>query len=207
MVVTNKWLFISESRGDSNRCTPCRGKPDQHDTYARRILYAGGPRTWQPFTSHWQSWAGPLHLRKRAPDTILSAPADRSVGLYPTSHPSQPMKQWGQSQASIKGWLLGLLGSYHQHAIDTFNTYSRVPTPRSLTDTGRGYHIENLEIATTLSPPFRSEGFTDPPKWPHPVSTFNQVLTTKPKFWVLNNLWPPRDLSTTRPSTVAYIYA
>jgi hypothetical protein len=34
MSVTNKRLLISESRGDSNRCTPCRGKPDQHDTYA-----------------------------------------------------------------------------------------------------------------------------------------------------------------------------
>jgi hypothetical protein len=31
---TNKWLLMSESRGDSNRCTPCRGKPDQHATYA-----------------------------------------------------------------------------------------------------------------------------------------------------------------------------
>jgi hypothetical protein len=34
MTATNKRLLISESRGDSNRCTPCRGKPDQHDTYA-----------------------------------------------------------------------------------------------------------------------------------------------------------------------------
>jgi hypothetical protein len=33
MTVTNKRLLISESRGDSNRCTPCRGKPDQHATY------------------------------------------------------------------------------------------------------------------------------------------------------------------------------
>jgi hypothetical protein len=32
--VTNKRLLISESHGDSNRCTPCRGKPDQHNTYA-----------------------------------------------------------------------------------------------------------------------------------------------------------------------------
>jgi hypothetical protein len=31
---TNKRLLISESRGDSNRCTPCRGKLDQHVTYA-----------------------------------------------------------------------------------------------------------------------------------------------------------------------------
>jgi hypothetical protein len=34
-----------------------------------------------------------------------------------------------------------------------FNTCSRVPTPRPLTDTGECYHIENLRIATTLSHP------------------------------------------------------
>jgi hypothetical protein len=34
MAAKNKRLLISESRGDSNRCTPCRGKLDQHDTYA-----------------------------------------------------------------------------------------------------------------------------------------------------------------------------
>jgi hypothetical protein len=34
MTATNKQLLISESRGDSNRCTLCRGKPDQHATYA-----------------------------------------------------------------------------------------------------------------------------------------------------------------------------
>jgi hypothetical protein len=35
-IVTNKRLLISESRDDSNRCTPYRGKPDTHDTYAFR---------------------------------------------------------------------------------------------------------------------------------------------------------------------------
>jgi hypothetical protein len=29
---TNKRLLISESHGDSNQCTPCRGKSDQHVT-------------------------------------------------------------------------------------------------------------------------------------------------------------------------------
>jgi hypothetical protein len=33
MIVTNKQLLISESRGDSNQYTPYGGKPDQHDTY------------------------------------------------------------------------------------------------------------------------------------------------------------------------------
>jgi hypothetical protein len=34
MTATNKRLLISESLDDSNRCTPCRGKPDQYATYA-----------------------------------------------------------------------------------------------------------------------------------------------------------------------------
>jgi hypothetical protein len=66
-------------------------------------------------------------------------------------------------QAPVDGRLLGLPGPYHRHTIRTFNTCSRVPTPRSLTDTAGGYHIENLRIATTLSPPFPSERSTDPP--------------------------------------------
>jgi hypothetical protein len=33
MTATNNRLIISKSRGDSNQCTPCRGKPDQHTTY------------------------------------------------------------------------------------------------------------------------------------------------------------------------------
>jgi transposase len=41
MEAMNKRLLISESRGDSNRCTPCRGKPDQHNTYASHT----SPRT------------------------------------------------------------------------------------------------------------------------------------------------------------------
>jgi hypothetical protein len=64
--------------------------------------------------------------------------ADRSTGPYPASLPSQAMKQWGQSQASINGQLLGLLGPYHQYAIGTFKTCSQGPIKRSLTDTGGG---------------------------------------------------------------------
>jgi hypothetical protein len=39
--IMNKRLLISESRSDSNRCTPCREKSDQHDTYASHV----SPRT------------------------------------------------------------------------------------------------------------------------------------------------------------------
>jgi hypothetical protein len=40
---TNKRLLISESHGDSNRCTLCKGKPDTHDTYASHA----SPRTYR----------------------------------------------------------------------------------------------------------------------------------------------------------------
>jgi hypothetical protein len=41
MTATNKRLLKSESRGDSNRCTPCREKPDPHTTYTSH----SSPRT------------------------------------------------------------------------------------------------------------------------------------------------------------------
>jgi hypothetical protein len=41
LTATNKQLLISESHSDSNRCTPCRGKPGTHDIYASHI----SPRT------------------------------------------------------------------------------------------------------------------------------------------------------------------
>jgi hypothetical protein len=82
-----------ESRGDLNRCTPCRGKLDQHDTYACNT----SPRT----PSVHFLLAIPVHgklsrdvdrfeqitllLRKSAPDIIYSMSADRSAGPYPVS--------------------------------------------------------------------------------------------------------------------------
>jgi hypothetical protein len=38
MTATNKRLLISESHGDLNRCTPGRGKPDQHATRFPRLV-------------------------------------------------------------------------------------------------------------------------------------------------------------------------
>jgi hypothetical protein len=63
--VTNKRLLIFESRDDSNRCTPCRGKSDQHGMYAPRTLPVGSPRTWQPFINHQQRWTNPTAPEKK----------------------------------------------------------------------------------------------------------------------------------------------
>jgi hypothetical protein len=80
--------------------------------------------------------------------------ADRSTGPYPASLPSQPMKQWGQSQASINSRLLDLLGPYHQYAIGTFNTCSRGSTEWSLTNTSGGYNLGGAGLPHIHSPTF-----------------------------------------------------
>jgi hypothetical protein len=118
-----------------------------------RTLPTIGPRmvldhmylTWSTYSnlsrSRQQSWAGPLLPRKSALDPIHSTTVDRSIGPYLVSLPSKPMKQWGQSQPTVDGWLLGLPGPYLRNAIGTFNTCSRELTHRSLTDTSGGYNL------------------------------------------------------------------
>jgi hypothetical protein len=91
--------------------------------------------------------------RKGAPDTIHNTPADRPMSPYLVSLPSRPIKQWGQSQASIDDMLLGLLGPYHQHVIGTFNTCSWGLTHRSLTDTGESYNLGGVGFPHTTPRP------------------------------------------------------
>jgi hypothetical protein len=131
MAAMNKRLLISESRDDLNQCTPCQGKPDQHDTYAS-------------------------HTSPRMP----------GVHFLRTVPVRSNLSHWPNRVGQIHCSQLVLPGPYHWHAIGTFNTCSRVPTPQSLTDTGGGYHIEKLRIAIALSPSFPSEGSTDPPNGP-----------------------------------------
>jgi hypothetical protein len=166
--------------------------------------------TWSTYSnlsySHQQIWTDPLHLRRRAPDTIHSTPAARSMGSYPASLPQQLMEQWGKSQTSVDNRLLGLPDPYHRHAISTFNTCLRGITHRSLTDTGGGYNLGGAGLPHTHSPTFPTNCLPFPLVAP-PGLQFNQVLTTKTKFWVLKNLWLSRGILTTRPSIVTYIYA
>jgi hypothetical protein len=59
------------------------------------------------------------------------------------------------SQASVYVKLLGLLGSYHHHAIGTFDTCSWGTTHWSLTDTGRGYNLGGADFLHTAPGPFQ----------------------------------------------------
>jgi hypothetical protein len=150
MTTTNKRLLISESRGDSNQCTPCRGKPDQHNMYA----FHASPRTPNVrFLRAIPVRGNPLRVDGcTAPDST-SQPGWVVYGTHHSFSPNTSIEAVCLSQAPVNGRLLGLPDPYHWHVIGTFNTCSWVPTPRSLTDTGGGYHIDNLGIATALSLP------------------------------------------------------
>jgi hypothetical protein len=158
---TNKRLLISESRGDSNRCTPCRGKPDQHDTYASHP----SPRT--PGVRF--IWAVPVRGNlPRAANRVGQSHCSWEKGLSTQFTACQLIDPWvrtqflsranqwssGESQTSINRRLLGLPGPYHRHAIGTFNTCSWRPTERSLTDTGGGYNLRGASSPHTHSPTF-----------------------------------------------------
>jgi hypothetical protein len=154
MTATNKRLLISKSHNDLNRCTPCREKPEQHATYASH----SSPRT---LSAHFL-WAVPIcdnlslvpMKSKQAPTSGRSLDnqrqTDPTVVLGALILP--PMRQpWSRGEFSAQ-WLhiyFRLLGPYHQHAIGTFNTCSRGPTHRSLTDTGRGYNLGGAGLPHT----------------------------------------------------------
>jgi hypothetical protein len=156
MAAINKRLLISESRSDSNRCTPCRGKPDNtpHASYAQSIY---GLRPYvshvvhisQPFVKSSTelsrataleikgSWHNPQHTSWPILGSIPSfslEPTNEAVG-------AKPSICWRR--------LLGLPGPYHRHAIGTFNTCSRGPTHQSLTNTGKGYNLGGVGLPHT----------------------------------------------------------
>jgi hypothetical protein len=68
------------------------------------------------------------------------------------------------SQASVDGRLLGLLGTYHQHAISMFNTCSRKLTHQSLTDTCGGYNFSGAGLSHHTLRSFQPTVLRFPPK-------------------------------------------
>jgi hypothetical protein len=190
MTATNKRILISESRRDSNWCTPYKGKPDQHDTYASHA----NPRT-----------VGVRFLRavpvrgnlSQDADSIGQSHCSREKGL-PTQSTARRLtdprdrtqflsraNQWssGESQTSINSRLLGLSDSYHRHAIGTFNNCSWGATHRFLTDTGMGYNLGGAGFPRTT--PQLSQLAVSPFHLRAPPGLhFNQIQLIKPKCWV-----------------------
>jgi hypothetical protein len=69
----------------------------------------------------------------------------------------------------------------------------------------RGYNLGGAGLPHTHSPTFPTSCFRFPLKAP-PGLHFNQGPAINQSL-SLKDLWPPRGLSTTQPSSVAYIYA
>jgi hypothetical protein len=88
----------------------------------------------------------------------------------------------------------------HDHTYLTWSTYS------NLSYSHGGYNLEGAGLPHTHSPTFLIScpyfSLMAPPGL-----YFNQILAKNQSVEFLKNLWSPRGLSTTRPSTVAYIYA
>jgi hypothetical protein len=124
---------------------PGKTRPTRHvrfprqSTYAQRTLPVDGPHTCQPFARRRQIWTDPQHA-----GWLIR-------GSVPSFSPEPANKAGGVSQAPDDDQLLGLPGLYHRHAIGTFNTCSRGPTERSLTETGGGYNLECVVLSHTHS--------------------------------------------------------
>jgi hypothetical protein len=213
MTATNKRLLISESHDDSNWCTPCKGKPDQHArpfpcsvrVWSSTIRISRGTHkaTFHTVINRFEqihcTWEEGLPTQSTA-----CRPTDPRVRTQLLSHNSQ----WSRGEKSSFCWQLTtrLIGPISP-ACDRYIQYLLVGANPSVLNRHR-WELQSwrCRLATYHSPTFPTSCLPFPPKGP-PGLQFNQILTTKPKFWVLKNLWTPHGLSTARPSTIAYIYA
>jgi hypothetical protein len=162
---TNKRLLISESRGNSNRCTHCRRKPEQHATH-----FSNSVRIWPsiirisrgPHISTFCEVANIFEQIHCYWEGLSTQPRPGWVicGSVPSFYLEPTIDTVGKSQASVDNRLLGLSDPYHRHAIGTFNICSRKPTHRSLTDPGGGYNLEGVDFPHTTPHPYQSTIFT-----------------------------------------------
>jgi hypothetical protein len=103
-----------------------------------------------------KKWAR-LHLSTR-----LCGPWDPPQFLPQHNH-------WSSAPKPHNCWwttYIDSLGPYHQHVISTFNTCSRGPTHRSLTDTGGGYNLGGADLTHHTPQPFQPTVLRFAPKGP-----------------------------------------
>jgi hypothetical protein len=80
-------------------------QPTRHmlSTLSLHMVYDHTYLTWSTYSNlsynRQQIWTDPLHLRRRAPDTIHSTTVIRSAGPYSASLPQQP-KNYGEKSSS-----------------------------------------------------------------------------------------------------------
>jgi hypothetical protein len=118
LTATNKRFLISESRDDSNRYTPYKGKPNTHDMYAShasprtplvRFLRAVPVRGNLSLAINSVGWTL-LLLRKRAPNPSPSTPIDRSTGPPPSFSPNTTIEAVMKAKHVLTTYYISLLG-------------------------------------------------------------------------------------------------
>jgi hypothetical protein len=140
-------------------------RPIRHVRFPRQSMYArctlpvGNPHTWQPFVKSSTTMdrgtapekKGSRHNPQRAGwpirrsiPSLSPEPAGWPIrGSIPNFSPEPAIEGVGVKPSSVSNQLLVLLDPYHRHAIGMFNTCSRGPTHRSLTDTSGGYNLRD----------------------------------------------------------------
>jgi hypothetical protein len=190
MTVTNKRLLISESHGDSNRCTLCRGKPDQHITLFWRLVHvcsktiriSRGPHItiFRTFVNNFEqiqcTWEEGLPTQ-----STTRWPTDLWVHTQLLSH----NRQWSSGEKSSFCWqpTTRLTGPISP-TCDCYVQYLLAgPTHRFLTDIGGGYNLGGASLPHTTPRPSQPVVSTFHLR-ALPSLQFNQVPSIKSKCWV-----------------------
>jgi hypothetical protein len=127
-------------------------------------------------------------------------------GSVPSFSP-EPANEAVGAKPSIYQWPTTRLTGPISPVCDRYIQYLLAGANRTVLNRHRwGLQPSRCWLSTYHSPTF-STSCLPFPLVALPGLQFNQVVTTKPKCWVLKNLWLPRGLLTTRQSTVTYIQA
>jgi hypothetical protein len=131
----------------------------ENPTNTSHAFHAPSAYSPRPYVSTWlmysnlsrsrqQIWTDPLAREEGLPtQSTARRLTDLWVRIQLLSHNSQ----WSSGKKSSFCWQLAtrLTGPIYQHTINTFNTCSREPTHRSLTDTGGGYNLGRANFSHT----------------------------------------------------------
>jgi hypothetical protein len=175
--ITFSEAHIRESRWLKSMYT-LQGKSDQHATciscsvhvWSHTIHISCGQHIATFHESPTDLDGSHYSREKEIPDYTLNTSADQSVVV-------------GLSQASVDNRLLGLPGPYLQHAIGMFNTCSRGPTHRSLTDTGAGYNFGGVGFPHHTPQRSQPTVLCFPPKGLARSHVIHQIITIWTKGW------------------------
>jgi hypothetical protein len=166
--------------------------------------------TWSAYSnlSRVVNRVGRMHYSREKVLPTLPQPSWVAHGTHLSFYPNTTIEAVRLNQVPVDGRLLGLLGPYHQHAIGTFNTCSRGPTRRSLTDIGGGYNLGGAGLPHHTPQPSQLTVLRFPPKGPVRSQVINPIITNwirdgtnckshewEPPFYFYHNLSSKQSMS------------